>query len=164
MSPVNDSIVEQNGDRVIRISRVFAAPRALVWRALTDPAHMGVWWGPDGFTTTTHKIEVRAGGTWVYTMHGPDGRDYPNAMTFREVVPVERLTYRHGQSEDEDPDADFGTVVTLEEVEGGTRLTMTSTFKDDAARDHVVRHYGAVEGGQQHLEKLSDHLERMARA
>lgn len=162
MSPVGDSLVEQNGDRVIRISRVFNAPRSLVWQALTDPAHMGVWWGPDGFTTTTHKIDVRAGGSWVYTMHGPDGRDYPNAMTFLEIIPQTRLVYRHGTNEDENPDADFGTVVALEDVEGGTRLTMTSTFPDDAARALVAREYGAVEGGQQHLEKLADHLERMA--
>jgi uncharacterized protein YndB with AHSA1/START domain len=162
MSPVHDSIVEQNGDRIIRISRVFDAPRALVWQALTDPAHMGVWWGPDGFTTTTHAIDVRPGGTWVYTMHGPDGRDYPNAMTFREIVTGEKLAYRHGTAEDENPEADFGTVITLEDVDGGTRVTLTSTFRDDAARERVVREYGAVEGGRQHLGNLAKYLQDMA--
>jgi uncharacterized protein YndB with AHSA1/START domain len=162
---MNEAIVEMNAGREIRISREFDAPRELVWKALTDPAHMGVWWGPDGFTTTTHSIDVRPGGSWVYTMHGPDGRDYPNAMTFREIVAPVRLAYRHGTTEEENPDEDFGTVVTLQDLGGGrTRVTLTSLFKDETAREIVVREYGAVEGGKQHLEKLADHLERMTAA
>lgn len=152
--------VEQNSDRVIRISREYAAPRSLVWQALTDPAHIGVWWGPDGFTTTTKSIDVRPGGSWVYTMHAPDGRQYPNVMTFREVVPPERLAYRHGTSEQEDPEQDFQVVVTLADLgDGRTRLTLTSTFATAAARERVVREHGALEGGLQHLDKLAAHLQ-----
>jgi uncharacterized protein YndB with AHSA1/START domain len=157
------ALVEQNSNRVLRISREIDAPRALVWQALTDPKHVGVWWGPDGFTTTTKSIDVRPGGSWVYTMHGPDGRDFPNVMTFREVVPQERLAYRHGTSEKEDPDQDFDTLVTLEDLGGGrTRVTLTSVFTNDEARQRVVREYGAVEGGVQHLDKLAGYLPRMA--
>jgi len=158
-------IVEQNAGRVMRLSRELEAPPALVWQALTDPAHIGAWWGPDGFTTTTKSIEVRPGGAWIYTMHGPDGRDYPNVMTFREVVPCERLTYRHGASESEDPAADFDTVVTLEDLgDGRTRLTLTSTFASDEARARVIREFGALEGGLQHLHKLGAYLDQLRRA
>jgi uncharacterized protein YndB with AHSA1/START domain len=95
-------------------------------------------------------------------MHGPDGRDYPNAMTFREIVAPERLAYRHGTSEKENPEKDFGTVITLADLGGGrTRVTLTSLFKDEAARELVVREYGAVEGGVQHLQKLAKHVEQM---
>lgn len=162
MSPVDDAFVDLNGAREIRLTRDYDAPRELVWKALTDPAHVEVWWGPDGFTNTTEKIDVRPGGSWVFVMHGPDGKDYPNAITYREVTEPERLVFRHGTGETENPDEDFGTVITLEDLGGRTRLTMTSTFKDKAARDFVIRNFGAVEGGKQTLQKLADHLERMA--
>jgi uncharacterized protein YndB with AHSA1/START domain len=146
----------------MRVTRDFDAPRALVWKALTDPAHVDVWWGPDGFTNTTKKIDVRPGGSWVFVMHGPDGTDYDNAISYKEVVAPERLVYRHGATEAENPDEDFNTVVTLEDLGGKTRLTMIATFKDVAARDFVIREVGAAEGAMQHLQKLSEHLERMA--
>src|SRR5258706_2724536 len=84
------------GDRGIRGMCVFDAPRELVWKVWTEPEHIGMWWGPDGFTTTTHKMEVKAGGVWRFVMHGPDGRDYQNKITFIEVVKPERLVYKHG--------------------------------------------------------------------
>lgn len=151
-----------SNDLEIRTTRVFDAPRELVWKALTDPAHTDNWWGPDGFTNVTRKHETRPGGSWVFTMRGPDGREYPNAITYREVVAPERLAFRHGTSEEEDPEQDFHTVITLEDVGGKTRLTMTARFKDKAARDLVIREYGAVEGGRQHLDKLAAYVARMA--
>ena len=72
-------------------TRVFDAPRDLVWAAWTDPAHLAQWWGPDGFTTTTSAYDLRPGGTWRFMMHGPDGSDYPNRITFDEIVRPERL-------------------------------------------------------------------------
>jgi hypothetical protein len=78
------------GDREIRGTRVFDAPRELVWKVWTEPEHIGKWWGPNGFTTTTHKMEVKAGGVWRFVMHGPDGRDYQNKITFIEVVKHDR--------------------------------------------------------------------------
>ena len=76
--------------------REFDAPRDLVFSAWTDPKHLAQWWGPNGFTTTTHSFDFRAGGTWRFVMHGPDGRDYQNLITFEEVVRPERIVYRHG--------------------------------------------------------------------
>jgi uncharacterized protein YndB with AHSA1/START domain len=148
-------------DLEIRTTRVFDAPRELVWKALTDPAQVDAWWGPDGFTNITAKHDFRTNGSWVFTMRGPDGTEYPNAVTYREIKPCERLAYRHGTSEAENPADDFYTVIRLEDLGGKTRLTMTATFADKARRDFVIREYGAVEGARQHLEKLSDHLERM---
>jgi uncharacterized protein YndB with AHSA1/START domain len=159
----NEAVLDLSNGREMRVTREFDAPRALVWRALTDPAHVDVWWGPDGFTNTTKKIDVRAGGTWVFVMHGPDGTDYDNVISYRELVAPERMVYRHGSTEVENPDEDFNTVVTLEDLGGRTRLTMVATFKEQAARDLVIREFGAAEGAMQHLQKLSDHLERMER-
>src|SRR6185312_10531333 len=72
-------------DREIIISRVVDAPRELVWQAWTDPKHVVKWWGPRGFSDTTRKMDFRVGGVWEHTMHGPDGTNYPNKSTFKEI-------------------------------------------------------------------------------
>jgi uncharacterized protein YndB with AHSA1/START domain len=151
-----------SNDLEIRTTRLFDAPRELVWKALTDPAQVDHWWGPDGFTNITRRHEMRPGGSWVFTMRGPDGAEYPNAITYREMVAPERLAFRHGATEEENPDADFNTVITLEDVGGKTLLTMVGVFKDKAARDLVIRDFGAVEGARQHLDKLAVYVDGMA--
>ena len=82
-------------DREIVVSRVFGAPRELVWEAMVNPAHVTNWWGPRGFSTTTEKMDLRPGGIWKHVMHGPDGTDYPNESTFLEVEKPERIVYVH---------------------------------------------------------------------
>ena len=150
-----------SNDLEIRTIRILDAPRELVWKALTDPAHVDNWWGPDGFTNITHKHESRTGGSWVFTMRGPDGTEYPNAITYREMVEPERISFRHGKTEKENPDEDFQQIITLEDLGGKTRLTMIGRFKDKAARDLVIREYGAVEGGRQHMDKLAAYVASM---
>jgi uncharacterized protein YndB with AHSA1/START domain len=83
--------------------REFDAPRDLVFAAWTDPKHLAQWWGPNGFTTTTMSFDLRPGGIWRFVMHGPDGRDYQNRITFDEIVPPECIVYRHGGGEDVEP-------------------------------------------------------------
>ena len=63
------------GDREIVATRIFDAPRELVWKVWTEQEHIGQWWGPKGFTTTTYSMDVRPGGVWRFVMHGPDGRE-----------------------------------------------------------------------------------------
>ncbi len=89
-----NSIDLDSDARSIVGTRVFDAPRDLVFAAFTDPKHLAQWWGPDGFTTTTSAFEFRVGGTWRFVMHGPDGRDYQNRVTYDEIVPGERIVYR----------------------------------------------------------------------
>ncbi len=71
-------------DREIVATRVFDAPRELVFQVWTDAKHVSNWWGPRGFTTTTYEMDVRPGGVWRHVMHGPDGTDYPNEIVFVE--------------------------------------------------------------------------------
>src|SRR4051794_34340238 len=68
----------KSGDREIVATRIFEAPRELVFTMWTDREHVAKWWGPRGFTNTIHEMDVRPGGTWRFVMHGPDGTDYPN--------------------------------------------------------------------------------------
>lgn len=141
---------------VIVFTRVFNAPRELVYEAWTDPKHVPNWFGPRGFTTTTYEMDVRPGGVWRFTMHGPDGVDYPNRVVFSEVVKPERLAYAHDG--DEEGAAQFHVTITFEEQEGKTKLTMEQRFGSLAARDLTVAKYPAVEGGKQNLDRLGEYL------
>ncbi|MDB6108503.1 MAG: hypothetical protein JWR69_253 [Pedosphaera sp.] len=154
---------ENRSDREMVITRVFDAPRELVWAAWTDPKQALLWWGPKGFTTTTHEMEVKPGGVWRFIMHGPDGTDYPNKITYREVLRHERLVYAH-TGEREDEPGQFVTTVTFEEQGGKTKLTMRATFRTAAERDEVVKKHHALEGGNQTLARLAEHLEALAPA
>ena len=143
-------------DREIVIQRVFDAPRALVFEAFTDAKHIGEWWGPNGFTTTTYEMDVRPGGAWRYVMHGPDGTDYSNKTVYSEVVKPERLVYAHGADDDGPPL--FHATITFEDRGGKTLVTLRSIFATAAIRDRTVKEFGAIEGGKQTLERLAKYL------
>jgi uncharacterized protein YndB with AHSA1/START domain len=148
------------GDREIAATRVFDAPRELVWKAWTEPEHIAQWWGPNGFTTTTHSMELRPGGVWRYVMHGPDGRDYRNKVTYLEVVKPERLVYNHGGEEDVEP-VNHHVTVTFREQGDKTRVDMRMVFVSAEARTHVIEAYGAFEGLKQHMGRLEAYLAKM---
>ena len=98
-----NSIDFEQDPRMIIATRVFDAPRDLVFEAWIDPKHLAQWWGPTGFATTTRSIDFRSGGVWRFVMHGRDGRDYENRISYVEIVKPERLVYRHGGGEDVEP-------------------------------------------------------------
>jgi uncharacterized protein YndB with AHSA1/START domain len=146
------------GEPVIEITRLLDAPRELVWQCLTDPQHLAHWWGPNGFSITTHSHAARKGGRWDFIMHGPDGTDYDNLIVYSEVARPERLVYEHGEPGGE---AHFHAVITLtEEGKNRTRITLHSRFPSIEARDQVIREFGAVEGGKQTLDRLGAYLEQ----
>ena len=142
-------------DRSIVTSRVFDAPRELVFNAWIDPAHIGEWFGPDGFTITTHEMDVRPGGAWRFIMHGPDGVDYSSLVVYTEIAAPERLAFDHS---DGDGANTFHTTVTFVEHDGATTLTMTALFASAAERDRVIEEVGAIEGGKQTLGRLAEYL------
>ena len=145
-------------DRELVITRIFKAPRELVFRVWTDMEHVGKWWGPTGFTNTILEMEVREGGMWRFIMHGPDGVDYPNLIEFQEVVKPERLVFAHGS--DEDP-GQFQVTVIFEEENYSTKITMRMVFRSKEERDMVVEKYGAIEGNKQTMDRLEKHLLEM---
>ncbi|MGD1087457.1 MAG: SRPBCC family protein [Verrucomicrobiota bacterium] len=152
----------ENVDREIVITRVFDAPRELVWQAMTDSQHVIHWWGPRGFTTTIEEMDVRPGGVWKHVMHGPDGANYPNKSVFKEVVKPERIVFSHGGEREGGPGAHFEATWTFDVVDTGkTRVTIRMVFPSAADRDFVVREFGAIEGGKQTLERLAEHLPKM---
>lgn len=154
--------MSSTADRELVTTRTIKAPRELVFQAFTDPQHVGHWWGPNGFTLTTFSMEVKPGGVWRYVMHGPDGRDYQNKITYVEIVKPEKLVYVHGGGDGDLEEVSFQTTVTFTEQDGKTTVTMRALFPTAQQLDLVVKEYGAREGGKQHLARLEGHLEKQS--
>lgn len=143
-------------DREIVISRVISAPRELVFEAFTEVRHLSQWWGPEGFTTTTRAFEFHVGGAWDFVMHGPDGTDYKEWISWTEIAPPERIEMLHGESPD-DPNA-FASVLTFTSAGDATQIEMRTLFPTKELRDEAVEKYHAVEGGEQTLSNLDAYV------
>lgn len=139
----------------IRIVRMYDAPVQAVWDAWTDPAQVAQWWGPRGFTLTTHSKDLRVGGTWRYTMHGPDGTDFPNKTTYHHVEPLRKLVYDHGATDDTPPL--FRVTVLFDEADGKTRMDMTMALADAEAAKQT-RHFIKLAGGDSTWDRLAEYL------
>jgi uncharacterized protein YndB with AHSA1/START domain len=118
-----DSVMES--DREIVNQRLFAAPRQKVFQAFSDPELLATWWGPNGFTNTIHEFDLRPGGRWRLTMHGPNGADYENESVFREVVVPERIVFTHLE-----PVHRFDMTMNFREWTGQTALTWRMRFEN----------------------------------
>ena len=105
-------------EREIVTHRLIDAPRALVFRAFSEPEHLARWWGPDGFTNTFAEFDFRPGGHWRFTMHGPDGSDHDNHSVFEEIT-SERIVFQHLG-----PVHEFQMTILLEERDGKTAITV----------------------------------------
>jgi uncharacterized protein YndB with AHSA1/START domain len=156
-------------DRLLTLSRWFDAPRERVWTAWTDPSQLAAWWGPHGYANPAAIAETHPGGRLRIVMRSKDGIDYPVVGEFVEVDPPSRLVFT--ESADEAPDEWRATLdayrsatpagtplrmvvtVSFEERDGGTQLTVATTFTSDDDRDAVMR-MGAVSGWSESLEKL----------
>jgi uncharacterized protein YndB with AHSA1/START domain len=149
-------------DREIVVSRVISAPQELVFEAFTEVRHLSRWWGPSGFTTTTRAFEFRVGGEWDFVMHGPDGTDYQEWITWTEIAPPERIALLHGETRG-DPNA-FESVLTFEPDGGATRIEMRTVFPTRELREEAVEKYRAIEGGQQTLDNLAAYVTEIARS
>lgn len=135
----------------LRTTRIFEAPRPMVFKAWTDPAQLAQWWGPAGFSNTFEEFDLRPGGHWRFVMHGPDGTDYPNHSVFVEVVEPERLVLDHVVP------PQFRLTARFEDLGGvRTRLVWHMDFKTAKTFDSVKGF--AVEGNVQNMERLAAHL------
>lgn len=150
-----DLVQTETLDNGTVMTRLFDAPRELVFDAWTDPRHLEKWWGPFGFSITVHAMEAKVGGAWRFDMHHAEHGDFKNRIVYTEVVRPERLVYAHdGVDDGSEP---FHVTVTFEEENGKTRLTMRTRFASAAVFDEVKK-YGAVEGGKQTLTRLAEYL------
>ncbi len=138
-------------DRELTISRLLNAPRELVWEVWTNPEHIKNWWGPTGFTNTIFKMDVKPGGVWDFTMHGPDGKDYKNKSIFKEVIKPEKIVFDHIAP-------NFTATITFEEQDGKTLLNWSMLFETKELFEQVVKTFKADEGLKQNIIKLEEYI------
>ncbi len=132
-------------------TRVFPAPRARLFHAFRDPAALAVWWGPKGFTNTFQEFDFRVGGAWRFTMHGPNGEEYPNAKAFTEIVEDEVIAFDHMQ-----PMHSFSMRMTFADEGAGTRVTWRMRFQDP---DEAAKLRGFIRNAnEENFDRLAAHL------
>ena len=139
-------------DRELLLSRLLDAPIELVWEVWTDAGHIGNWWGPDGFSNTISKMDLRPGGEWKLVMHGPDGTDYKNKSVFREIVKHKKIVYEHISA------PKFIATIQFEKKGDKTLLTWHMLFESKESFLQTVKTFKADEGLKQNLEKLKRYL------
>jgi uncharacterized protein YndB with AHSA1/START domain len=148
-------------DREIAMTRVFDAPRSLVFEAWTKPEHVRHWWGCDGSTLTVCEIDLRPGGVWRFVLRMPDGSDHPFKGVYREIVRPERLVYTECYDEPSIGSPEWLTTVIFEEQGGKTKLTSTCLHASVEARDGHLN-AGMEAGAAQTFDRLAEHLKSMA--
>lgn len=148
-------------ERTMLLQRVIEAPRDVVWGAWFNPETLPKWWGPDGFSCRTQRIDLREGGEWVFDMIGPDGTVYPNHHLYGDVRSGERIGYTLLWGENGPKHADAWVSfedVRAESGDGATKITLGMVFSS-AAEFQEARDFGAVELGLQTLGKLASLIE-----
>ena len=141
-------------DREIVVTRLFDAPRELVFAAFTEQEHIEQWWAPKG--GATHEMNVKPGGIWRYSQPGRDGSQYRFKIKFIELDKPHRLVYDYGTDAENAPEP-VRTTVTFEDQNGKTQVTLQLMFATAAERKQAVK-YGAIVGAMQALETLADYL------
>lgn len=143
------------------LTRVFDAPRELVWQVWSDPAHLAQWWGPNGFTNPVCEVELRPGGALHIVMRGPDGVDYPMDGVFHEIVPPEKLVFT--STVDDGPDVHFEVLTTVTFTEQGGKTQLTLQARVVTATEAAAMYLnGMKEGWTQTLDKLVAYVRTLA--
>jgi uncharacterized protein YndB with AHSA1/START domain len=142
-------------DNVLIHTRLFDAPRDLLWEVWTNPEHIKEWWGPNGFSLTIKSMNVQPGKIWEFIMHGM-GQDWDNKIEYVEVKKPSLLSYKHSGARSDD--YNFTVSVSFEEIEGKTLLTMKSIFKSKEIIDELNRQVNAIKGGKQTLSRLEEYV------
>lgn len=149
-------------EREVTITRVFDAPRELMFRIWTDPEHLARWWGPHGFTNPVCEVDLRTGGKLLIHMRGPDGVTYPMTGTFQEIVPPERLVFLSAAiDQDGEPVLESLTTVTFaEHANRQTRLTVHARAK--GLKPIAVQYLAGMQvGWEQSVERLTDYVAKL---
>lgn len=148
--------MENTKERSLQISRKLKATVAQVWEVWTNPVLIPNWWGPDGFTTTIHKMELHEGGEWKLTLQAPDGTNYPNRSIFQEIIPLEKIAFEHFNPHF------FTTVIFISDGEE-TQMEWSMVFDSTEIYETVVKAHKADEGLRQNVEKLEKYLAKIGK-
>lgn len=158
MTTSKNSPTQKSKDQVLVLTRIFDAPRELVFKAWTDPKQVVQWWGPEGFTNPVCELDARTGGAIRIHMRGPDGTVYPMTGVYDEIVAPERIVFTSSALDEENrPLFEIATTVTFAEQGGKTKLTLEARVVKATAKG--APHLEGMEmGWTQSLVRLADHL------
>ena len=131
-------------------TRIISASPAELWQAWADPAQMDRWWGPEGFTNTVHEFDLRPGGAWRLTMRSADGTEFLNEKVFTDVVPHERVVFRHLS-----PLHVFTMEILLTPRGGATKLTWRMEFETPTSAELLKF---ITMANEQNFDRLESHL------
>lgn len=151
MTPHSPADSGPTADREFVHSRLIDAPQERVFRAFADPVHLARWWGPNGFSSTFELFELRQDGRWRFTMHGPDGTNYPNESVFREIAAPQRVVLEH-LSEGHH----FFLTITFAARGNQTLVGWRQVFDTAAHRNSIAAF--VVEANEQNLNRLADEV------
>jgi uncharacterized protein YndB with AHSA1/START domain len=146
--------MERTDDCTLKISEIVDVTVEKMWIAWSEPEHIANWWGPEGFTSTIRKMEMKEGGEWLLTLHGPDGKNYPNRSIFKEVLPFHKIKFEHFNPH-------FFTTVIFESKGKGTNLTWNMQFDSPEMYDTIVKAHKADEGLKQSMKRLTEYLSKI---
>ncbi|CAC9976567.1 MULTISPECIES: SRPBCC domain-containing protein [Flavobacterium] len=138
-------------NRILQSKILLKAHTDIVWEMWTNPEHISNWWGPNGFTNTIHKMDFEKEGEWNLTMHGPDGKNYPNRSIFKEIIPFKKIVFEHFNPH-------FITTVLFESENSETLLDWTLLFDSEEMFDIIVKAHKADQGQKENIEKLEKYL------
>lgn len=150
-------MTKQSKSNEIKLTRIYNAPVKIVWEAWTDPEQAAKWWGPRGFTITTHSKDFKVGGIWHYTMHGPDGTDYPNKTKYLEIEEYACMVYDHGGYDDREPL--FRVKVTFEDLKDKTKMEMIMSLATPEKAEET-RKFIKQANGNSTWDRLAEYLEK----
>lgn len=147
---MNNENTDTSG-REQKTSLLLNAPIELVWEVWTKPDHIKHWWGPDGFTSTIEKMQAESGGEWIFTMHGPEGKNYPNKIIFREMVKYKKIVHEHFEP-------NFIAVIDFERQGEKTLLNWYKLYETKELYEMVEKQNKTNEGFKQTVERLVKYL------
>ncbi len=146
--------MEDVSNRTLSMIRTFNAPVDLLWKVLTNAEHIAKWWGPEGFTNTIHKMDVRKGGKWEFTMHGPDGTDYENNHTYLEIIVNQQIILDH-------KNPNFEIIVNLTDKGDQTEVEWIVEFDSVPTMEEAIRAFKADIGMEQNLNRFQEYVNQM---
>ena len=159
-SSKHDLTVTTPSDREIVMTRVFDAPRDLVFEAHTSCEHMSNWWGPRKYDVASCEYDFRPGGAWRIVHRGPDGDEHGFRGEFREIAPPERIVWTFEY--EGMPGHISVQTLTLDEQDGVTTLTSAVTFDSTEDRDGMLE-TGMESGASESMDRLEEYLEELKR-
>ena len=145
------NVIIDPANRLFRTTMLFNSPIENVWEAWANPERIAKWWGPEGFTSDILKMDVVKNGEWLLTMHGPDGKRYPNKSVYQEIEPHKKIIFQHFNPH-------YLAIVDFEPRGSQTQMEWSMQFETAELFEVVVKTFKADEGFKQSVEKLENYL------